>query len=368
MPRTHLFVAPGNAAFGELLLGLRLARELHAAGDRVVFLAPRSHRMLLEHTPFDHGAIDPVLPMLDRALPGVIRDRACDSVVLLDLLSTLLVLEKHRIEPAFLDELGVTTHALDIWDLARSDLLFDMCDAQMTLRESARTLVPRRLVPVPFARPDAAGAYCALPEITTADDRTATRAELGLATGDRLVMFTTAQFQSRGLTAFQTRAVAEIPARILDACLAADPRVHVAHVGPRALAQDSARYHHLPQMVPARFEQVMRASDLLLTPNQAATGISLALALDVPALAVIGESTQYKFRVFPLGLHAFMAPALDHNAYTDAVPAIDVAALAGALHAEIFDDATRTERQRTRRAYVDAIRRLPTGRAVMDRA
>lgn len=364
--RTHLFVSPGSAAFGELLLGLRLAYELHAAGDRVMFLAPRTHRLVLENTPFGHGTIDPILGTLDRAVPDIIRQRGCDSVVFLDLMSTIFMLEKHRTDPAFLDHLPVATHALDIWDLSRSDLVFDMCESKMTLRESARTLVPARLVPVPFARSDARGAFCCLPPLSDRDEKGEIRAQLGLAADDRLVMFTTAQFQAHGATPWQTRAVGTIPKQIVTTCLDRDPRVHVAHVGPRAVVGELARYHHLPSMAPPHFEQLMRASDLLLTANQPSSGISVALAAGIPAIAAIGESTEYKFRIFPLGMYSFLEPALRNNAYTTAVPAVDVAALGDVLHAEIFDDAHRARRLVEMRAYVADVRRLPSGRDVLE--
>lgn len=358
MTRTHLFVVPGRAAFGEPLLALRIARELHAAGDRVVFLAPAAHRILLAGTPFAHGVIDPVQYLLDRALPDVIRRQHCDTVVLVDLLLVLVALG--RTDPSFLDHLPVPTYALDIWDLRRSPLV----DDGLVISEAARTLVPARLVPVPFARPETDGAYCALPEIDTIDDRAATRSELGVRTHERLVMMTTAQFQTRGLTPQQKRAVATIPGEVVGACLGCDPRVRVVHVGPRALVEHE-RYLHQPQVAPQRFEQIMRASDLLVTANQAATGISTALALGVPPIAVIGETTEYRFRVFPLGFYGFMEPMLRDNPYTSVVPAIDVRGLRDSLHPWIFDDAVRSLQRQRMQDYVETVRRLPRASHVL---
>lgn len=348
-----------------MLLGLRLARELHAQGDRALFLAPAAHALLFQGTPFGHGTIDPVSAILDRALPDVIRAKRVDSVVLLDLMLVLWVLQQKRIDPAFLDRLPVPTIALDIWDLRRSDLRVDLCEAEMRLPDLARTVVPHRLVPVPFARPDTDGAYCALPTPAALDDRDETRSALGLGPDDRLVMLTTAQFQTRGLTPFQVRAVATIPHAIVAACRDCDPRVHVVHVGPQPLLEHRDRYQHLPQVPPVRFEQVMRAADLLVTPNQAATGITTALVLGVPPVAVIGETTEQRFRVFPLGLHSFMSPILQDNPYVDAVTTVDLAALRTILSVELFDERSRAVRREKMRAYVTSVQHLPTGGQVV---
>ena len=342
--RTHLFVAPGSAAFGEVLLGLRLAREVAAAGDRVMFLAPAAHALLFEGTPFAHGHIDKIATVLDRALPDVIRDRRADTVVLLDLLVTLLALGQRKIDPRFLDELPVPTYALDIWDLRRSDLRFDMVDAVLALPEAARTIVPRRLVPVPFARLDSQGAYCALPDLAP---RTA-------APADRRVLVTTARFQTRGLTPAQAELVREVPARLVDACRATG--AEVIHVGARPVAT-GARYQFRGQLPPAEFERLVAAADVLVTPNQAATGISTALALGVPAIAVVGE----RFRVLPLGLRDFMSPILLDNPYLDAVPAVTVDERADRL----FDPDLRARARANMRTYIERVRTLPTGGSLL---
>lgn len=362
--RTHLFVAPGRAAFGEVLLGLRLAYELHAAGDRVAFLAPRAHRVLLERTPFAHGEIDPIIGALHRGLPDVIRARGVDHVVLLDLLVMLLALGSHRIDPAFLDALPVPVTALDIWDLRASDLRFDLAGADHVLHAGARTLVPHRLVPVPFARPTTPGAYCALPSTTGTADRAGIRAQLGLADTARIVMLTTAQYQVRGLTAEQQQLASRVPAAIVDRCLAIDRDIHVLHVGPRALDHADARYLHHPQVAPADFERFMRGSDLLVTPNQAATGISLAITVGTPALAVIGDEPP-RFRVCPLGLYEFMSPILQDNPYGSAIQAVTVDGVGEAVRELMFDPMARSAYIASMRTYEELVRGLPSGSVVL---
>jgi len=363
--RTHLFVSPGRAAFGEVILGLRLAHELHAAGDRVKFLAPQSHQLLLEKTPFAHGTIDPILGKLDVALPQVVQSTGCDSVVLLDLFVMLLALGTTRVDPAFLDHLGVPTAALDIWDLRRSDLHVDLCGDVLVLPPSTNTIVPHRLVPVPFARPDALGAYCALPEPPpSAVDRAAIRSQLGVPDGAPVVMLTTAQFQAGGISAVQRKLAHAVPAELVQQSLALDPDLHVLHVGPRAIASSDARYHHRPQVAPIEFADLMRASDLLLTPNHGATGISLALVLGIPALAVIQTRTP-RFRVCPLGLYDFMSPILQGNPYASVIRTCEVDDVRAALRELLFDRETRSTYIASMRTYEEDVRRLPSGGTVL---
>lgn len=354
--RTHLFVAPGSAAFGEVLLGMRLARELQAAGDRVLFLAPAAHDIVL--SAFPHGHIDKILGALDRALPDVIRDRGCDTVVLLDLLVTLLATRSHRIDPSFLDRLPVPTFALDIWDLRASDLRFDMCDAELVLPELAKTIVPRRLVPVPFARPDTRGAYCALPETKppSADARARVRGDI-----EKLVVLTTARFQARGLTPAQRRAVETVLPAIAKACHDADPRIHLLHIGAQAIDGAGPRYRFAGQLAPDVFEETLGAADLLITPNQAATGISTAMMLGVPALCVIGPD----FRVFPLGLRHFMDHIVQNNPYVDATTTTEISDLVPQIRSLLFEPA-REAALVNMRSYLELVRGLPSGIRVME--
>ncbi len=374
--RTHLFVVPGSAALGEILLGRRLARELVGAGDRVLFLRPAALAVALAGEGFAEGSIDPILAVLDRALPDVIRDRGADTVILCDLLTTLLSCGQHRIDPRFLDGLPVPVVALDIWDLANGSLTFDMGDAVLELPLLSRTVVARRLVPVPFARPGTKGAYCALPAISAPPEaeRARTRAAHGFSGNNRLVALTTARFQKRGLTPFQRRATALVGPHLARLCTAIDPRVEVIHVGPEPLIGVGPRVHHRPTLPPVEFERLLAACDLLVTPNQAATSISTALALGVPALAAVSGGVDvpaellpaFPFRILPLGLHGFMAPLLEENPYTHAVPALDLFAgdaLAAAIHGILFEAGERSAFLARQEAYVFEIKRLPSATA-----
>ncbi|MCE9573425.1 MAG: DUF6365 family protein [Deltaproteobacteria bacterium] len=382
---THLFVAPGAAAFGEVLLGLRLARALHDRGDRVLFLAPRAFEVLLAPYPFAHGHSDAIAQVLDRALPDIVRDRRADTVTLLDLAVTLVACQAYRLDPGFLARLGVPVIALDIFDVGTGGgRRYDMGEVAIELGAVPDAPL-RRIVPVPFARPTTAAAYGVLGDgdVPTDEDRQRTRQGLGIGADEPLLVLVTAAFQGRGLSPFQVRLVDAMPA-LLAAQVAALGPIRVVHVGPRALAGMGPRYRHLGQVAPAEFRRLIAAADVLYTLNLSATSVVTALEVDTPVVAAISSrrgppdaaahdsatvaaalarlGPLYPFRVFPLGLHDFMAPVLVDNPYADAVTQVelfDEHASVATLRALLFDgDARQAARARAAR-YRDQIRALP---------
>ncbi len=81
-PRTFVFVA-AQTAFGEAVLGLRIAHELHARGDRIVVLAGELLSVLTKGTPFRAVAVTNeeykkgVAKVIARAVADVHADAAC---------------------------------------------------------------------------------------------------------------------------------------------------------------------------------------------------------------------------------------------------------------------------------------------------
>jgi hypothetical protein len=379
-PRTHLFVAPSRVAFGEALLGLRLAWQLHARGERVMFLAPESLGVLFAGTPFRHGTIDPVLHTLPRALPDVIRTQRCDTVVLLDLALAYLTCFALRLDPAFLGELPVPAAALDIWDVVGGGRRWDMCEVEWRVPDAV--LGWRRVVPVPFVRPSHPAGYNALPDVSAAGDgatRERVRADLGIAPGERMVVLTTAAFQGRGLTPFQKRALAALPDVLSAIAAALGPGARILHIGPAPI-RGGAAYRHHPPAPPSEFLRLLGAGDLLLTLNRAATTVSTALALGLPAVTatssgVAGEpwlariAPAYPFRMFPFGLHHAMEETLRDNPYAGVVPEVELfqpERVAEVCRGVLFDADLRAAAIARAGAYVASVRALPTALERLD--
>ena len=341
------------AAFGEATLARRLAWELHARGDEVVVLGASALHSVWRGTPFRFGAIDAISRAIHDALPGVIAKQRCDSLVLVDLTSTLVACRLYGIDPAFVHALGVPVAALDAWNLPETSRRWDVGGRELDL---SGLDVATRLVAVPFARPEASGAYCALP---AAARRTR---------GERpRVLVTTAAWQTApaGDTAAHYTIV---PDRLVAELASLD--AEIIHVGPAPLARAGAlgdRYTWRGCVSPDEMQAHVAGSDLLVTLNIAATTITTALACTVPVVVGINSHTTDavpRFAVWPLGLADFLAPVLANNPFRDVVAAaelLDEGALAGACRERMRDPATEARIA----AYVARVRELPSGAEVL---
>ncbi len=189
-PRTHLFVA-AQTAFGEAVLGLRIAHELHARGDRVAVLAGDSLSVLLEGTPFRALLVSSGEHRrgLTKIILGAIADVRPDSVVLLDATLVYWLLKAQGADATFLRDVRVPVIGLDVWNTREAGLTWDLCGT--TWEHSCYSLdVKHRLVPVPFAKPvGLPGLYNALPApfVIDEDERQEVREEFGVGPKDGLL-------------------------------------------------------------------------------------------------------------------------------------------------------------------------------------
>lgn len=386
--RKHLFVAATAMGFGEALLGVQLATALHAAGDQILFLAPSGLQKAIRAAPVRYGRIDLALSRLDEAILDTARSEGCDCVVLVDLVAvyTFFGINGRRFDH-FLQS-GIPVLALDVWNVPEAGLAWDYFPETFQLGDDVKQAV-HRLVPVPFVRPTAEGAYNALPSSTalSAEERLAVRAQLGVGSEERLIFWPSAAWQhaSQQLHPVRQRMAAALPELIVPylASVLAKTPTKVLHIGPEPFAAAMAlgeRYRHLPQQPASEFTRLLAASDLLLSFNIAATTVMAALAAQVPVLigslsdvSAIPDTASaqtfaaragslYPFRAWPLSLYHLLSPVLHGNPYLDAVRNIEVldeAAFTGALSELLSPDGATAQRQRQAR-YVETVRALPT--------
>jgi hypothetical protein len=395
--RTHLFVAPQTAPFGETLLGMRIADELHARGDEIAVFAHESLGILVKDRPFRFLPVPAEPGEIAQAIATVAADVNATSVVLLDATAVYMLLQREGTDATFLRTLNRRVIGLDVWNLRSTGLRWDLCGT--SFQHSRYSLdVTRRLIPVPFARPAGAkGLYNALPEAPAVDpDEIAElRADLGAREGDRIVLITSARWQDPSSQTHETgRRLAMLFPTLLGHYLARlGPRVHVVHVSPVRHPYDAVlgdRYTWLPQRSPARFAKVLAAADVLLSFNFSATTIVSAIAAGVPVVlginslsgatadAVAGKLREPPppavrtwlealapvpaFRVFPLGLSKFLEPLARDNPYTSAIEiaeVLDEAAFTGALEKMLFDEDARAAQRERQAAYRAEVATLP---------
>lgn len=337
--RTHLLLAPASGATGELAVGLRLAWQLHADGDRVLFVAPSIHARMLAGTPFPHGRIDGLIRELPEVLPVLVAQKRADDVILVDLTSTLMACVMHGLDVRFLGRQKVPVVGLDLWSLGETGMVLDTTGGDIVLPRAALDLVPRRLVVVPYARPDAPGACGFWPE-GAAVDRAAARASFADG-AERLVVMATAVWQTHAV--MSTPTMTGVPARLAAALAALPDGLRVVHVGPQALTGHEAlgrRYQHVGARSATEFRQLLAAADVFLTLNQLPASAAVALDLGVPTVAVVGRDPP--FRVWPGGFNRFFGEVLARNPWAELVRPValeDTAELAEALWRPRLDPA-----------------------------
>lgn len=395
--QTHLFVAPQSAPFGETLLGMRVAQELHDRGHRIVVFAHESLEILVKGRPFRFVPVPKDVGAIDKAIASLAAELDAASVVLLDATGVYMLLKREGTDATFLRTLNRRVIGLDVWNLRSTGLEWDLVGAPW--QHSRYSLdVTKRLIPVPFARPSGAkGLYNALPAAATVEpeERAAMRADFGLRDGDRLVLFPSARWQHPASQASETgQRLALLFPKLIGKWLARlGPRVHVVHVSPMRYPFDEPLgdwYTWVPQRSPPRFAKVLAASDLLLSFNFSATTIVSAVAAGVPVVLGINsyagataDSIAQKlrepptpelrawldevaplpaFRVWPLGLFRFLAPLARDNPYTSAieiVETLDESAFLGAMEKLLFDEAARAAMRARQAAYCDEVAKLP---------
>jgi hypothetical protein len=393
-----LLVATAARSWGEAVFARRLAEQLKARGDRVVALAPTALIAMFRDVVDRLGLIDPLRTTLPDAIPRVARAERCTDVVLVDLTTVYMHLEStghdHALAPA-LAAAGLRAAALDVWNLAATDLRWDFGEGRGWQHSRHVRDIAARLCPAPLASPRAASAYAGLgpDQPVSAGERRDVRAQLGLATDAPLIVTTTAGWQLPDVQSFPgNRSLAErVPGllgQIVEAAVAEATLVHIGPVALPGLASSlGARYRWLAQLPPAQFESVIGAADVLLTTNLAATSIATAISRHVPVIVVqhapdacargsvvdtwlAGEPPPLPFRVWPMGLHEFLRPVLADNPYVDAlthVELVDQPALEAALRELVEPGPARTAAIERQLGYAAAVRALPCAAEVLDR-
>jgi Family of unknown function (DUF6365) len=394
MSATHLFLAAPAAAFGEVTTGLRIARELVAQGDRVVFLAGADVAVLFEGTGIAHQAIDGDVLRLERVVPRLLERERCASLTLVDVASVYLTLDPIGVDLGFLERLAVPVIALDFWNLRRAGPEWDFGRDAVPIPPAALAF-ERRLLPVPIARPDAGvGVFGAIPQRTARPAvRAAVRAELGLEGRDRAVLWPTSRWQQPELQNWKhhARLARQVPAWVAATLARLGERVHVLHVGPQASpawSEWGARYRFCGQVPAERLHDLMDAADLLLSLNTTATTGLAATAIGLPAVVLVNSHSGsaeevaaavphaspalrawlaeaaplHPFRLWPLGLFSFLAPILQDNPFADTfrqVELIDEDAIADACGSLLFDEAAAAAARDRQALYRERVGSLP---------
>jgi hypothetical protein len=400
----HLFLALSTKGFGETTLGLRVAQELQHAGDDCVFLVHSSAVGLLSRTPFPHmKTADHTLGLLKVMLMTLLDRHQPTSIILSDYFTTALAFERAELDPAYLIETGLPLGAIDTWDMEKSGTAIDAFGGEHRTFQDWSHLLDYRLIPVPIANPRVGGPYyCNLPEPAEITQKVRRHVRRGLGIGDdeRAILFCTAEWQhARFRNEAGNQLAKTLPHLIAHYMDQLGQRVHLVHVGPAAYPLESlgSRYHWLPPLPPDKFETLLASLELLMVANASSTTIAKALVSGIPSVALMnshslqaGEDPPairsglserlagwvrsstplYPFTMWPIGYYRFLKPSLDGNPYCDVVPMLEIlheSETLDEMRSLLWDAQARQRRIDAQMAYVDGLKRLPSGAGLVGR-
>jgi hypothetical protein len=398
-----LFLALDAAAWGRVVLAVDIARELRQQGDEVSFIAGPTTAPVVKASKFaveemaDH--LGPLAQMFVEA--ALEEDGAPDSIVLCDFHSCSQYFAARGMDLDFLLRYDVPVIAMDIWNCYESMTEMDLIGGLSGPRAGHIERFTGRLVPAPINRPTSADAYCALPRqtpVTTATQREV-RQGLGLAAGDRAVLFCTGAWQHEMKNADRRRLAEAVPSLLWAWLSEIDHSIRLIHIGPVPLKLDCApeRYIRRDSVTPKDFNQLLGSVDLFLSANISATTIGRALVSGLPVVAVRNSSEArtaaqaeaeapgglsrrlsawlqaasplYPFSVWPLGYTQFLKPLLHENPYCEAIEVVELLDEASFLRKcgnLLFDETARAGAKDRQAAYVTQVRQLPRAAELID--
>lgn len=389
------FLALGETGWGEMTLALRAAADATARGHRCTFTAPQ---VLVEHVRRCGFAVE-----VDRASRGAaFRDELAslapaDLRVLVDSRLAGAALFDRLAHPEQLLHQGTPVAGIDTWHFHELGGFVDFGPRTRIPVELVWRDLPRRLVPVPFVRPEVPSGCSILPISAPVARSTASarRAELGVEPGRPLLLICTSYWQHNLLDATRGAAFLEL----VSLHLSRVPGAFVAHVGPEDLPGHAIlgdRYRRLAPMDVPSFEATVAAADLLVSVNPSATTNTTAVHVGTPVLTLsCGRTTspgEYRFAfgraastelqawlrrhhpvprstVFPLDFTDVMTRLLDRNPYAallHPVELLDEAGVHDGVLALARPGPSRDRALAAQRAYVDQVARLPSAGALLE--
>jgi hypothetical protein len=290
--RIH-FTALGKTGWGEVTLALRMALDARQAGHDCTFTVPDR---LVAHvagegfrTEADPGGVGPsALEALARQWDGA------DLRVLVDLNLGSAALLGRQIHPEQLGD-GPPLAGIDTWHFAELGTHIHLTEQMRQPIEPFWRTLPRRLVPVPFVRPDAPLATRVLDDTPPVDGQQE-RARLGLVRPT--IALCTSWWQHDLLD----RTPGVLP--LLELYLAR-LGVDLLHIGPADLPFTTVPVRRLDALPPERFARTLAAVDLVLSLNASATSNTTALQVGTPVLTLwnrwvaTGDALAFKLKYSP---------------------------------------------------------------------
>ncbi|GGT68371.1 DUF6365 family protein [Streptomyces lateritius] len=399
-----LFVAPVVGTHGEVTTGLGLARLLAPAGITAHFVVDTHNAPQLDAAGVPGTLIDASMGIgVRKVVEDVVRAERPDVVVLSDYLSYWLMMHRvYRTDPWFVERLGVPVIPLDLYEWENTDFRIDHFG--LDLEVDRRILdMPVQLRPAPWARPDPGPGSRALTypfmrplPRPTAEARRTVRSSLGLRDGERLLSLSVSGWQRYAQTVEDptTRGLAHrVPERVAAALRRLPPATRFLVVGPDLDGLEglpAERTHRVPACPPDRYQELLDASDAVLSLHVPASALVRSVFSDLPAV-YIGHSgppadgpvgpdgpgepdgpdrpdrpdrpdALAPYSMWPLRWNSVIRPLLTDNPLSETfrrTELLDPEGTVAALDAVLHDPAERTRLAEGRARYLAALDALP---------
>ncbi|MEV4425576.1 DUF6365 family protein [Streptomyces sp. NPDC049602] len=378
-----LFLAPVVGTHGEVTTGLGLARLLAPAGITAHFVVDTHNAPQLEAAGVPGTVIDASMGAGVRAVvEDAVRTERPDVIVLSDYLSYWLMMHRvYRTDPWFVERLGVPVIPLDLYEWENTDFRIDHFG--LGLEVDRRILdMPVALRPAPWARPDPgpgsrALVYPFMRPLPRPDEgaRRAVRSSLGLREGDRLLSLSVSGWQRHAQSVEDpvTRGLARrVPERVAAALRRLPGTTRFLVVGPDLDGLEGLpdeRTLRVPSCPPDRYQDLLDASDAVLSLHVPASALVRSVFSDLPAVYVghsgphaEGPDALAPYSMWPLRWNSVVRPLLADNPLTGTfrqAELLDTDGTVAAVDAVLNDPGERARLAEGRARYLAALDALP---------
>lgn len=395
---THLFLASFPGSRGEIALAIRIAKDLHEHGDRIIFLIRSEHTASFASTPYEVITIDSMFP-LDDHMPELVKTYNADSIILADLHSNSIWMKYSNQGSWFLNQNSVPVFAIDIYHLTE-DVKWADAFLDRDYDVSYLSTVPRgRITPVPFVSPNATpDVYDALPAVVQVSDQDKKQIlhELGFGKDEKLLLMVGAKWQTPSFwqDIHIRRAAMRVP-NLISYYVSRIPNIRIVHVGPEPYHIDrnlEGRYHWVNQLEPKRYQAILASADIFLTCNLSSNTLASAVALGIPSLLVrnsfrvrtideaiskipgkpseklltwLQEAVPINcFYNWPGGYYRLLSRLLSNNPYCETFETAELFhedEVIEKCHKLVFDSTARMKMREHQEKYVSLVHTLPAG-------
>ncbi|WP_405816052.1 DUF6365 family protein [Streptomyces sp. NBC_01390] len=402
--------ALSTAAYGDTLIGLSFTDQIRQPGIEQHFVVSEAAVPLVSSRGYDYTVLKAHgTRSAEKQIDDCIRRFRPDAMVLADYLNYWgTLIRQYDTDPWFIDRYGLPLLPIDIWEWENTPFRFDVCGRDYEREISKRILgmeAHLRPVPVGHLTPGPSGRGLPyrimdpepLPDVAK---RLRLRADLGLASGDRLVMIPVSAWQqpdenTPGATDMMRRLADRVPdllVHYLGRLPATTRFVFVGHVPPafRKLPPEQVRV--LPLCPPDEYRDLLAVSDLVLSLSLTALTMVRAVLMDIPSLVItnrfrvagpadiekvsaeLGGLTDTArswltetapiapFRQWPKGLYDFVQRLFDGNDYLDTLghgELMDEENTVARLTELLYDPSAQQRLAGARSAYLDRLAALP---------